>query len=35
MMLRQLDQLAIDALFPPHEMALELDVDAVASKSFE
>ena len=35
MMLRQLDQLAVDAFFAPNEMPLQLDINAVASKSFE
>ena len=35
MVLRQVDQLAVDPVFAPHEMALELDVNAVATKSVE
>ena len=35
MMLRQIDQLAIDTFFAPNEMSLQLDINAIASKSFE
>ena len=35
MMLRQVDQLAIDAFFAPNEMSLQFDINAIASKSFE
>jgi hypothetical protein len=35
MMLRQLDQVAVDTFFAPDEMSLQLDMNAIASKSFE
>src|SRR4029450_4985409 len=35
MVLRQVDQLAVDPFFAPHEMALEVDVNAAAPKSVE
>jgi len=35
MMLRQLDQLAVDTFFAPNEMSLQLDISAIGSKSFE
>ena len=35
MMLRQLDQLAVDPFFAPDEMSLHLDINVIASKSFE
>ena len=35
MVLRQVDQSAIDALFAPHEMALQFDINAIATKSVE
>ena len=35
MMLRQLDQLAVDKFFAPDEMSLQLDINAIGSKSFE
>jgi len=35
MMLGQLDQVAVDTFFAPDEMSLQLDMNAIASKSFE
>jgi hypothetical protein len=34
-MLREIDQLAIEAFFAPNEMALDLDIDAIAPKCGE
>ena len=35
MMLRQLDQVAVDTFFAPDEMSLQLDINAIGCKSFE
>jgi len=35
MLFRQLNQLAIDAFFAPNEMALQFDINTIASKDIE